>query len=192
MPIYLAKSYFKKINITPITTHILYKSECHLHTLADVCLFFNHARRIVFWLKIMCFDCDWKSYCKPTCGEIRMTTDVQQNQCHLNAHIQPLFWPLATYQISYHLNRSFCALSPITFCTLCGSKTPFFDQHFSLNLSAWRPGQTPYWNSIHLKKLGELFQVNLCAERMRSGWHCRFIMCDIKGRVQWRKWVNNI
>ena len=160
MPIYLAKSYFKKINITPITTHILYKSECHLHTLADVCLFFNHARRIVFWLKIMCFDCDWKSYCKPTCGEIRMTTDVQQNQCHLNAHIQPLFWPLATYQISYHLNRSFCALSPINFCTLFGSKTPFFDQHFSLNPRAW-VSMTPRADAIlkfdTLEKVGWTF-----------------------------------
>ena len=39
------------INITPITKHILYKSECHLHTLADVCLFFNHMRLIVFYFR---------------------------------------------------------------------------------------------------------------------------------------------
>ena len=39
-----------KLNIiTPITKHILYKSECHFHTLADVCLFFNHVRIIVFY-----------------------------------------------------------------------------------------------------------------------------------------------
>jgi hypothetical protein len=37
------------INITPITKLILYKSECHLHTLPDVCLFFNHMRLIVFY-----------------------------------------------------------------------------------------------------------------------------------------------
>ena len=35
MSIYLAKSYFK--------------TECHFHTLADVCLFFNHVRIIVFY-----------------------------------------------------------------------------------------------------------------------------------------------
>ena len=39
------------INITPITKHILYKSECHLHTLADVCLFFNHMRLFVFYFR---------------------------------------------------------------------------------------------------------------------------------------------